>query len=47
MKKNRSTFAILFYLNKSKMKKSGKCPIVSRISVDGECTTFSLSLIHI
>lgn len=44
MKKNRSTFSILFYLNKSKMKKSGKCPIVSRISVDGESTTFSIGL---
>lgn len=44
MKKNRSTFNILFYLNKSKMKKSGKCPIVSRISVDGESTTFSTGL---
>lgn len=44
MKKNRSTFSILFYLNKSKMKKSGKCPIVSRISVDGESTTFSTGL---
>lgn len=44
MKKNRSTFAILFYLNKSKMKKSGKCPLVSRISVDGENTAFSTGL---
>ena len=44
MKKNRSTFSILFYLNRSKMKKSGKCPIVSRISVDGKSTTFSTGL---
>lgn len=44
MKKNRSTFAILFYLNTSKMKKSGKCPIVGRISIDGKSTTFSTGL---
>lgn len=44
MKKNRSTFAILFYLNTSKTKKSGKCPIVSRISIDGKSTTFSTGL---
>lgn len=44
MKKNRSTFSILFYLNTSKTKKSGKCPIVSRISVDGKNTTFSTGL---
>ncbi len=44
MKKNRSTFAILFYLNTSKTKKSGKCPIVGRISIDGKSTTFSTGL---
>lgn len=44
MKKNRSTFAILFYLNTSKMKKSGKCPIVGRISIDGKSATFSTGL---
>ena len=47
MKTNRSTFAILFYPNTSKTKKSGACPIVGRITVDGKNTTFSLSLIHI
>ncbi len=44
MKKNRSTFSILFYLNTSKKKKSGRCPVVGRISVDGESTTFSTGL---
>ncbi|KAA6348347.1 hypothetical protein EZS27_004237 [termite gut metagenome] len=41
---NRSTFSILFYLNRSKTKKSGKCPIMGRISVDGESTAFSTGL---
>ncbi|KAA6312639.1 hypothetical protein EZS27_036460, partial [termite gut metagenome] len=41
---NRSTFSILFYLNRSKAKKSGKCPIMGRISVDGESTAFSTGL---
>ncbi|KAA6344838.1 hypothetical protein EZS27_007556 [termite gut metagenome] len=41
---NRSTFSILFYLHRSKMKKSGKCPIMGRISVDGESTAFSTGL---
>lgn len=44
MQTNRSTFGILFYLNTSKKKKSGKCPIVGRISVDGKSTAFSTSL---
>lgn len=44
MQTNRSTFGILFYLNTSKTKKSGKCPIVGRISVDGKSTAFSTGL---
>ena len=44
MQINRSTFGILFYLNTSKTKKSGKCPIVGRITVDGKSTTFSTGL---
>ena len=44
MKTNRSTFAILFYPNTSKTKKSGACPIVGRITVDGKNTTFSTGL---
>jgi hypothetical protein len=41
MEHNRSTFSILFYLNTSKKKKSGKCPVMGRISVDGKNTAFS------
>jgi len=44
MQTNRSTFGILFYLNTSKKKKSGKCPIVGRITVDGESKAFSTGL---
>ena len=44
MKTNRSTFSIFFYPNTSKVKKSGTCPIVGRIAVDGKNTTFSTGL---
>lgn len=44
MQNNRSTFAILFYLNTSKKKKSGKCPVMGRISVDGKNSAFSTDL---
>jgi site-specific recombinase XerD len=44
MQTNRSTFSILFYINTGKMKKSGKCPIFGRISIDGENTAFSTGL---
>jgi site-specific recombinase XerD len=42
--KTRSTFSLLFYINTSKTKKSGKCPIVGRISIDGKSTAFSTGL---
>lgn len=44
MQTNRSTFSILFYLNTSKKKKSGKCPVMGRISVDGKNTAFSIGV---
>ena len=44
MQNKRSTFSLLFYINRSKAKKSGKCPIVGRISVDGKNTAFSTGL---
>lgn len=44
MQNNRSTFAILFYLNTSKRKKLGNCPIMGRISVDGKSSAFSTGL---
>jgi len=38
----RSTFKILFYLNTSKRKKSGLCPVMGRITVDGSIAQISL-----
>ena len=38
----RSTFNILFYLNTSKKKKTGLCPVMGRITVDGCIAQFSL-----
>ncbi|SHG08223.1 site-specific integrase [Dysgonomonas macrotermitis] len=37
----RSTFSILFYINRQKVKKNGKCPVMGRITVDGKLTQFS------
>jgi integrase len=37
----RSTFNILFYINKSKTKQNGKCPLMGRITVDGKAVQFS------
>jgi len=36
----RSTFNVLFYLNTSKKKKSGCCPVMGRITVDGSMNFF-------
>jgi hypothetical protein len=44
MKTNRSTFALMFYINASKIKKSGKCPILGRISIDGKSSAFSTGM---
>jgi integrase len=41
MQNTRSTFSLLFYINTGKTKKSGRCPIVGRISVDSKNTAFS------
>lgn len=37
----RSTFKALFYLNRSKQKKNGKCPVLGRITIDGEQVQYS------
>ena len=37
----RSTFAVLFYINKSKIKKNGLCPVMGRITIDGKVAQFS------
>ena len=40
-KAQRSTFTVLFYLNTSKRRKDGTCPIVGRITVDANSVQFS------
>ena len=37
----RSTLKTLFYINRSKEKKNGKCPIMGRIAIDGEQVQYS------
>lgn len=39
--KRYSTFAVIFYINKSKRKKNGLCPVMGRISVNAETAQFS------
>ena len=36
MKNEKSTFSVLFYLKKDKMKKNGLVPIHARITIDGK-----------
>ncbi|MFR9511796.1 MAG: site-specific integrase [Rikenellaceae bacterium] len=43
-KKRYSTFAVMFYINKGKAKKSGLCTIMGRISVSGEVAQFSTKI---
>ncbi len=43
-KKKYSTFAVMFYINRGKAKKSGMCTIMGRISVSGEMTQFSTKI---
>lgn len=40
----RSTFAVLFYLNRSKKKKNGECPLMGRITIDAKVSQFSCKL---
>ena len=40
-KNMRSTFNLLFYINKQKIKKNGKCPILGRITLDGKVVQYS------
>lgn len=37
----RSTFRLLFYINRQKVKKNGKCPIMGRITLDGKVCQYS------
>ena len=44
MKNEKSTFCVLFYLKKDKMKKNGLVPIHARITIDGKQTQFNTKL---
>lgn len=37
----RSTFKLLFYINKQKVKGNGNCPIMGRITLDGKICQYS------
>ncbi|GEM_PF-350662 len=39
-----STFSVLFFLKRSKVKKNGQCPIIARITVDGQTVQFNTKL---
>lgn len=44
MKNEKSTFSVLFYLKKDKMKKNGLIPIHARITINGKQTQFNTKL---
>ncbi len=39
-----STFAVLFYINRQKVKKNGLCPLMGRISINAEVAQFSAGI---
>jgi len=34
--KRRSTFAVLFYINRTKVRKDGMCQLLCKVSIDGK-----------
>lgn len=40
----RSTFKYLFYINRNKVRKNGLCPVMGRVTLDGEIAQFSTGL---
>ncbi|MEG0518934.1 MAG: site-specific integrase [Bacteroidales bacterium] len=42
--KHYSSFAVLFFINKAKIKKNGLCPVMGRISVNAEIAQFSAKI---
>lgn len=42
--KHYSSFAVLFFINKAKVKKNGLCPVMGRISVNAEIAQFSAKI---
>ncbi len=39
-----STFAVLFYINRQKIKRNGMCPLMGRISINAEIAQFSAGI---
>lgn len=39
-----STFAILFYINRQKVKKNGMCPLMGRVSINAEVAQFAAGI---
>ena len=39
--RHRSTFAILFYINRTKIRKDGTCQLLCKVSIDAECEQIS------
>lgn len=40
----RSTFKLLFYINRQKVKKNGLCPVMGRVTIDGKVSQYSAGL---
>lgn len=40
----RSTFKLLFYINRLKIKRNGRCPIMGRVTLDGKISQYSTGL---
>ena len=40
----RSTFKLLFYINRQKVKKNGRCPIMGRVTLDGRNTAVTTGI---
>ena len=40
----RSTFKLLFYINRQKVKKNGRCPVMGRVTLDGKVSQYSTGL---
>lgn len=46
--KRRSTFSLLFYINRTKVRKDGTCKLLCKVSIDAKSAPINiLSLIHI
>jgi len=39
---SRATFSLVFYINRSKARKNGECPIILRITINGDAVALRL-----